>query len=253
MKRAIILIIACVYCCTGCSIFAEEEESGLFLVLTHAIKPGMVEQHNEAIREIVEIGKKHNFAFSHRSYISNSFKWYALFPMDSMEDIDKIHSEMGRMGSESGDEWVRIGEKESESLESYWMGVYVYRTDLSFIPESRRVAAEEARFYLWDFIYIKIGSEEIVNDITKQYVELCRKKGVKDGFSISVSVIDRDMPIYVMSQYAENAADFYTQSKINHELLGEEGKALWEKLTPHIRKIETQHLRYMPELSMPKN
>ena len=65
--------------------------------------------------------------------------------------------------------------------------------------------------------------------------------------SFSEAIIGVEAPQYLIMQSAKNAVDFYSQD-IN-KLLGEEGKALREKIWPLIRKVEYKQGWSLPGLS----
>ena len=253
MKRAVFMFALLAFICTGFASFAQETSPQLLYVLTHTIKPGKVAVHDEAVNGLVETFKKHNFNYPSWSYMSENLAFYAIMPMNTMGDVDAMFEDMGRVGNEAGDAWARAGELEAESLESYSGSVYMPRPDLSWHPASGRLANGEGTFQRWTFYSVKVGSEAVVEGLLSDLAAMYKKHGIRDGFSVYMAIMDRDMPVYNVVQYGRDRDDFYSHHTGNMKTLGQESRRLFDTLRTHLRKTETEHVTYQPQFSMPGN
>ncbi len=231
---------------------AQESTPHMFCVLTHIVIPGKANIHDECIKGIVKCHREHGFKYPFYSFNSESLKMYAVIMIDSIGDMDGVFGEIGRVGEAAGAEWERYGEMEVQSLASYGMSAYVSRPDLSYRPSTSRLSHSEAGFRRWTIYSVKYGSEAFFEEKMKALAALYKKKGLNDPFSVSVSFIDKEMPVYIVEQCGLSKSDFYAHHDKNMDVLGAESKTLFDSLMPHIRKIETEHVTFMPELSLPK-
>ena len=253
MKRAVLICVTLVICCVGYSSFAQEADPQLIFVLIHDVIPDKVEVHNESIKGMVDLSKKHDFRFPVYGYITDSFKYYGDIEIDSMGDIDALFQEMGRVGAASGDVMARYSEMEVASTVSFGFALYMRRPDLSYKPEGVSADNRQAKFKRKSIFHVKYASIAAVEDLLKRFAALYSKKGVGEAFGVTVSVVDRDVSTYIVEEYGESKADFYLRKEKTNALLGDEGKEIWEEFKIHIRSLETEHATYLPELSLPED
>ena len=252
MKRSVLLFVLLAVLFSATPLFAQEASPQMHFIMTHTIQPGKVPLHNECFEGITQCHKKYGLKYPYYSFNSESKKYFAVMPMRSFADIDKIIADIGRVAVEAGQEWERYREMEIASAASYSMSAYIYRPDLSYQPRNNRLTHSEAGFRRWTFYTVKYGSEPVFEEKMKALAVMYEKKGIPDAFSVHAAMMENDMPLYVVEQYGRDKDDFYVHHKQNMDTLGSGSKALFETLMPHIRKVETELVVYMPELSMPE-
>jgi hypothetical protein len=170
--------------------------------------------------------------------------------MKSIGDLDQVFMEIGKMPEKAGREWQSIVEREQDSLESWSLGVYMARPDLSYVPENPRLQEGEGTFVHWTIIRLRlVDDEEKIYDILRRWAELYKNKGIRDGYRISVSIIENDMPVMVVARDARDEADYYENRKRIEEQLGGESESLWKEFSQYVRSKETIYARYIKEHS----
>jgi len=254
MKRIVIALAALLCLVLAANVVAQDQQPVFDFVLTHQIKPDKVDVHNDAMKDLAAVCKKHGFSHPYSCYSANNFRWYLLSTMNSIGDLDGMFVEMGQMGEKATGEWQSINEREQESLESWTMAVYMSRPDLSYVPENPRLKEGEGNYVRWLVLRLKVvDNEEKINDILRRWAALYKRKGIRDGFWITVSVIENDMPVMVVVQHARDEADYYENAKHIHEQLGGESEALWKEFSQYVRSEEVINAHYVEEHSYKGN
>ena len=250
MKKFVIALAAILCLVLAANAVVQEQQPVFYCVVTHQIKPDKVEEHNDAMKDLAAAYTKHGFSYPYSGYSADRFRWYLILPMKSICDLDQVFMEIGKMPEKAGREWQSIVEREHDSLESWSAGVYMARPDLSYVPENPRLQEGEGTFVRWTIIRLRlVDDEEKMYDILRRWAELYKRKGIRDGYWISVSIIENDMPVMVVAQDARDEADYYENGKRIHEQLGGESEALWKEFSQYVRSEETINARYMKEHS----
>ncbi len=174
--------------------------------------------------------------------------------MENLADVDNMFKEDSELEK-------KMGEEKSKEIGKLFAGTYEYvhtyiiyhRPDLSYTPESPRLQPEEANYRKWIWYYIQPDKAEEYEEILKKFIPLAQSKNVTDGYNIYSGGIGMDVPAYLVAFSAKSAADFETHYEKAWELLGEEGKALMQKMFALTRELEVKTGWFRPELSyLPK-
>ena len=250
MKQFVTALAAILCLILAANAVAQEQQPVFYGVVTHQIKPDKVEKHNDAMKDLAAAFTKHGFSYPYSGYSGDRFRWYLLCPMKSIGDLDQVFMEIGKMPEKAGREWQSIVEREHDSLESSSMGVYMARPDLSYVPENPRLQEGEGIYVRWNIIRLKlVDDDEKIYDILRKWAELYKRKGIRDGYWISISIIENDMPVMVVARHARDEADYYENRKRIDEQLGGENEALWKEVSQYVRSEEIINARYIKEHS----
>ncbi len=75
------------------------------------------------------------------------------------------------------------------------------------------------------------------------------RNNITDGWNTFSGSFGTEQPVYIWIMNGKDPADFWNQSKVNNEILGEEADILWEKTLKVLRKYEYKTGWFRPELS----
>jgi len=227
---------------------AEEQKAQLYFVREAAVKPSRIMEYAAIVKELVALETKHEFPYPIYAYGTDDFIFYHSIPLENSADLDNLGKAMDELMSKIGAEQGQKIQKLAEGTTEYRKdGLVLLRPDLSYTPENPRLKPEEANFYFWTFFYIRPDKEKEAEEIAKKFVALNKSKNIPDGYDFYVAIMGSEAPLFIIIQKAKNAADFYSQD--NNKLLGEEGKALWEKAWSLVRKYETKQGWFRPDIS----
>ena len=251
MRGKISIFLMVVLVASLCSLAAlaqaEEQKAQLFYVRVVAVKPSEVRNYMAGLKEMVALETEHKFPYPIYASITDDLFFYHAIPLKD-GSIDNFWKAWGEFTAKMGPEQGQKIQKLLDGTQEYYQDIVVLsRPDLSYTPENPRLKPEEGNFRRWTFIYSHPGKQKELEAITKEFAALSKSKNNPDGYSFSEAIMGIEAPRYLIIQSAKDAADFYSQD-IN-KLLGEEGKALWEKAWPLIRKIEYKQGWFLPGLS----
>ena len=203
--------------------------------------------------DLAALCKKHGFSYPYRAYSADNFRWFLISPIESIGDMEKVFAEMEMMSEKAGSEWASVGEREHDSLESWSLGVYMSRPDLSYAPENPRIQESEGTFIRWDVYRLKFDDEEKVFDVLRRNAALCRSKGIRDGYTVILAFMENVMPVLLIARHARSEADFIENRDLINEQLGDEHWALVKEFSRYIRSMVSISGRYVTEQSYMKS
>lgn len=128
--------------------------------------------------------------------------------------------------------------------------LFALRSDLSYTPAEPRAeeATGQARFHDW--WYARPGHEEALEDVARRIVALYAENNIDTGWRVYQAITGDDLPLYVVSATATNAADFHANEARIGATLGEAAQKLIEEASSHARRVESTTARMRPDMSM---
>ena len=254
-KIVILLLVGLVLNLGTFNVFAQDEEpkGQLFRIHEDVVKPSMVSKYEEAAKGLVAKLTENNMASpSYMTAVRDDFHYIYIRPLENMAALDT-------------NPWKELEKKMGEeAMKAMWKGFdgtyykhhnFMARlmTNLSYTPETTSMESEEMNFRHWDFYYVNPDKSDEAKEIAKEWLALSKSKNIPTGYRLYTGDIGTEMPLYVVVQWAKNAAEFYSQIEKNNEILGEEGKALMAKTMAITRRFEQKNGSMRPDLSyMPK-
>ena len=255
-KISIVLMVGFVVSLCALTTLAQEKEqkAQAYYLLDVAVKPSMIAEYEAAVKVYLPLNAEYKATYPWYAFSVEDFHYYFVIPVENLADIDNMFKEDSELEK-------KMGEEKSKEIGKLFAGTYEYvhtyiiyhRPDLSYTPESPRLQPEEANYRKWIWYYIQPDKAEEYEEILKKFIPLAQSKNVSDGYNIYSGGIGMDMPAYLVAFSAKSAADFETHYEKAWELLGEEGKALMQKMFALTRELEVKTGWFRPELSyLPK-
>ena len=228
------------------AVTAQEASQGQLLrILTVKVDPSKISEYEAAVEDLFAELTKKEFAFPISASVGADLVYGFVTPMENFAALDKMQEELSQVLEAN----PQILERLSEASESrtYWM--VQERPDLSYVPENPRLQPDEIGLIHLDRYYLRPGTEAEAEAISKEWVNLYRRKYVSDGFRVNVAVTGAELPIFTVATPAKDALDYQTQAQKIEELLGEEAQALMERSLSIIRRLEPLDITLRPDLS----
>ncbi len=126
----------------------------------------------------------------------------------------------------------------------------VSRPDLSYRPAEPREVEATGQLRVHEWWYIRPGHEMAIEEVARKVAALYAEKEIDTGFRIYQAVTGDDLPLYLVTFTAADAADHYANEARVNELLGEAGEKLLEEARASARRVETTMATMRPDLSM---
>jgi len=222
----------------------------LYLRGDFLVDTSRVGEYEAALKELLTNLGKHGFPFRLDIYSTHDSHYYLVFPLKNYADADLWIKAWGELGQKMGPQNLqalhgRIVACEIERVYQFW----IYRPDISFLPEKERLEPEQIGYTTWDFVWVIPGKEAEFEAVNKEWIVLSKAKKARDPFLTFIGDLGTKMPVYVWLEYGKSAADYASAEDIFWKAMGEEGAALSKRTRALIRKMESKTGRYRPDLS----
>jgi hypothetical protein len=231
---------------------AEEENKQLLFIQEIVVDPSGASAFEAEIKQFIPQYSKHKFPYHFQTYKGDDFHYYFLFSVKNYDDIDSFFKASSELAE-------KVGVKNIQSQHKRLAGViknityffFNFLPEISYMPGKPRLKPEESIFYNWAFFYVKFGMEKEFAEILKEWLTLYKSKEILNEYSFYVGSIGTEMPLYIAIESGRDITDFFSEINKTNEKFGEEGKALWEKTWPFVKRFEMKSCTFCPELSFP--
>jgi len=228
---------------------AEESEPQLWFSHRYVIKPSMVNEFEASLKEMVAYSKKHSYQYPWYALITDNYHAYIVIPVKDKNDIDNVSKTWGELAKKVGKPWQDIAKNYINSYEYYVNFLMRHKPDISYIPEKAQGEQEEANFYVWHIDYVIPGKEAEYEAIYKEWADMNKSTNYSGAYNLYVVEMGLDGPVYIGEASGKSLSQWYKGNEEFWKEVGEEGQARQERRRKLIRKHETKHLWYRPELS----
>lgn len=256
MKRTLFFsfLVATCFILIAPTLLAQNDapKGQLFTVHEDIVIPSMMGKYEKAAKNLAEMVTKQNVtSLSYTAANMQNFVYFYFAPVENMDGVDK-------MGAGWSDLEKKAGKQNLDAAMKQFDGCYLshknymvrMRPEFSYKPEYGANNADGMLFRHWDFYYIHPGMENEADDIAKEWVALNKKIDLPEGYRLYSGAYGSDTPVFIVTQSAKNAAEFYAKQDAWLKKAGDEGKALWMKTWNVVRKYESVDGRIRPDLSV---
>ena len=245
-----LFLIMAVLCAAPAALPGQEAQPQLSLMGDFLVQTSRAGEYEEAVKDLLAAMKKHGFAFRLFTYSTDDGHYYMVYPLKNYADVDAWFEEWGEFARRIGPANFRalddrIVACEIERVHRFW----VFRPDISYLPEKERLKPEEIGYYTWDFVWVIPGKQAEFEAVNREWIALSARKGARDPFMTYKGELGTTMPVYVWFEYGKSAADYAVAEEVFWKAMGEEGAALSKKTRALIRKMESKTGRFRPDLS----
>ena len=235
------------------NVSAQEEgaksKDKLYVIHEDIVKPSKVAEYEKAAKGFAEALAKADMHNLKNLVIQTDDMVYSyVSEVENMASLDErpFKELKEKMGEEAFDAMFDAYNGTFESHRNFMVRL---RDDLSYTPEQSEESTEEMNFRHWDFVHYFPDKGDEAKEISKEWVELYKSKKSPMGYRTYTGGLGTDTPFYVYVAWAKDAQDFHAQNDKNRELLGDEGKDLWQRTLAITRKFEHKNGRIRPDLS----
>ncbi len=173
-----------------------------------------------------------------------------LTPMTAYGALDGMESDWMKVAEKVGkDRWKKIMEANAPTTDGYSEMIAEHLPALSYAPAAPRLKESEMPYFVDYYYYVLPGKESEFKALAKQFADLCKSKGITNGWDLYQCLVGESLPFFVVGHGAKDAADFAAWDQKDTAAMGDEGKVLFAKAVALCRKIETRPGWWRPDLS----
>jgi hypothetical protein len=227
---------------------------GQYFVLHQEVaKPSMVKEYESSTKEFVALVKANKTKMPHFSFnclASPDLTYTYVAPIPNMAGMDAINADFGALAQSAGAAFPDLNKRGGAATEYIKEWVIQLVPELSYSPAEPRAGAP--RYFHYDLYYVMPGREPEAESVGAEYVKLFKAKGVKIGYNVYKVVMGAEMPAYIVSVGATDAADYQAENAKLPGVVGPELQSLSARTAALTRRFETREAVARPDLSVPR-
>lgn len=230
--------------------FAQEaEKDPHFLMWDTIVAPSKINDFENSLKEQIKLYKQYGFERTWTCYNTDDGHYYFQLWIKDLDDIDdtfeafeKVHSKMGKENR------VTFFKNREGTYVETSISVVRWDRSLSYRPENLTTGKTRPIFHHWDYIYIQGGKQQEATKRAEEWLELYKEKKIDRPYNHFVVSMGADMPMFVVVNWAKDAAEYYANKIKRDKIFGEKASAIWDKTVA--RKVDHKNVNYRPDLSL---
>ena len=228
---------------------AEKSEPQLWFFAHNVIKPSMMNKFEAYVKKMADYSKQHNYEYLWYSLLTDDYHYYCAVPVKDKNDIDRMLKTWGELGEDVGKAWQDMMKDYWNCYESTSQFLIRHRPDLSYNPEKVAKEEEDYNFFVWHIDYVIPGKQAEYEAIYKEWVEMNTRTNSNTSYNLYAGELGLEGPLYIGMARGKNIYQWYENFEKFWETAGKEGQERQIRRRDLIRKHETKHLWYRPDLS----
>lgn len=225
-----------------CSFIAVGQPIQFFAHEDH-VKPSMNKSYVEWLKKVKQSYEQHQIEMSYVTLAQDDNTYYFFSPMESL-NVGMIYNGFAEIQTKLGkDAFNKLFEEKGEYIDYHQEFV----TEL--LPQYTHLApGEQDNFRRMMFWFPLDGKMEEVQQICKEVIDLHKSKNSPNGYQTFKTIFGGE-PGYVVVTWGADEMDNLSKGKERNELLGEEGRKLWDRTMAITKKMYYKTGWFRPDLS----
>lgn len=233
--------------------WAQDDRYQLYVVHEDHVKDGMMDKHEKADKVLLDAAKEHKMkGMNWITFVAEDNRVLYLSPIKNMAELDKNPFEdlQTKMGEEN---FEKLFEPYQDTYTQH--GDYILRLDkeLSYMPDGMTTTPEGQNYRELIFYHIPPGKGDEAEEMAKEVKKLYSDKNSKMHYRVYKSGFGNMGNYYMVAVAAKSPEEMEEKRNENMELIGEEGKALFDRIENTASKQEIVKGYIKPELSYVNN
>ncbi|MDY7395097.1 hypothetical protein UMM65_07575 [Aureibaculum sp. 2210JD6-5] len=247
MKTIKKLMILSLSMCLAVNLLSAQNQS--FWVHTDEVTPGMSQEYEKVSKDFISACKEHKLEGSDWTTARMDDNTYlTIAPIENMGDFDKnpLAPLAEKMGKEA---FGKIFERYNKCYDKHGDMVVVLNAALSYMPDGLTTNTEDQNYRKWYYLYVAPSNIQNLKGKLEEIKALYEKKGAKQHYRIYHNGFGSTGDYYVAVVSGKDPVSYAELNKETNDLLGEEGKNLFEDMMKYVLKYETKTGWMRPDLS----
>lgn len=250
-KQSTVLLLLMLF--MGTVIWAQSDRYQLYVAHEDHVKDGMMDRHQKADKGLLDAAKEHNMkGMNWITFVAEDNRVIYLSPIKNMAELDKNPFEdlQKKMGEEN---FEKLFEPYQDTYTEH--GDYILRLDkeLSYMPDGMTQTPEGQNYRELIYYYIPPGKGDEAEELAKGVKKLYSAKNSKMHYRVYKSGFGNMGNYFMVAVAATSPEEMEKKRNENTELIGEEGKALFDRIEKTASKQEIVKGYIKPELSYVNN
>lgn len=225
----------------------------MYVVHEDHVKEGQQDKHAKSDKALLKAFKDQNIKeMSWITFAADDNRVMYLTPIDNFAELDKNPFE---------DLKKKVGDESFQNLMDAYKGTYTKHGDyilrldkeLSYMPDGITQTPEGKNYRELNYYHIPPGEGEKAEELAKKVKKMYTEKNSKVHYRLYKSGFGTMGYYFMVAVAAESPEDMEQLRKENMDLLGDEGKALFDEIENTVSKREVVKGYLKPELSLVNN
>lgn len=229
--------------------YAQDSKNQAFYVHEDQVRPSMTQEYEKISKEFMEACKKHSLQdISWQVASTSTGRYFNISPLKNMAELDKnVMAPLSeKMGKEAFGEMFK---RFNECYDKHGDYIVYLNQELTYMPEGISTTTEGQNYRKWHYLHVTPGNIQNLKGKLKELKALFAQKGSKEYYRIYHNGFGNMGDYFLAVLSAVDAEDAAKKSKENQELLGEEGKKLFDEVFSFVNKYEVESGSMHPELA----
>ncbi len=230
-------------------VLAQETKNQAFYIHEDQVRPSMIQEYEKISKDFKEACIKHNLQDISWNVASTSTgRYFNISPIENMADLDKnVMAPLSeKMGKEAFNDMFK---RFNECYDKHGDYIIYLNQELTYMPEGISITTEGQNYRKWHYLHVTPDNIQNLKGKLKELKALFAQKGSKEYYRIYHNGFGNMGDYYLAVLSAVDAEDAAKKSKANQELLGEEGKKLFDEVFSYVNKYEVESGGMHPELA----
>jgi hypothetical protein len=230
---------------------AAVAQEGYYVYREH-VKPSMTTEYEAVTSEMLDAMAAAGIDDIEFATISGPEIGYVFaIPVDGVQGVaDFFTGWETSMSKIDADRMASLEARSSKAVEYAETSLIVLRPDLSYLPESTQISADQPfRKYHW--VYVTAGMESVFEEVARDYVAMWSENELDYGWRIYQAVMGPELPMFLVVENATSEAEYVGITAEIQKKMASQTQKLGEKMQQATRKLEINEGWVRPELSYP--
>ena len=231
------------------STLAQKDRYQMYVVHEDHVKEGMMDKHHASDKNLIKVAKEQNIKdMQWLAFETNDNRIMYLTAIDNMAELD--NSPFDELQKKLGeDQYKKLFEAYSDTYTKH--GNYILRLDheLSYMPGGITQTPEGENYRELTYYHIPPGKSEEAENMARKVKKMYTDKNSKIHYRIYKSGFGNMGNYYMVAVAAKSPEHMEKKREENMKLLGEEGKAMFDKIDEMLADKEVVSGYIRPEIS----
>ncbi|MGD8780878.1 MAG: hypothetical protein PVH88_18170 [Ignavibacteria bacterium] len=212
------------------TIFSQDNESviaqSLVLSLEDAVKPGMIEQYTQIMKQWIEQLKNDDVKATFNSFLETNCVVNYLEPINNLNDVDKrVLDKILKSFAHT-----ELGQKRNLTIRWSKYSVWNNSNQLSYKPIHPDISPNEMPYFAWKHIKLYTDKEDIFLELARKFKEVFTRHNIGRGYGVFCNIIGYENPWYTIVFSGKDPGELYLWQKEMEQELGPELKLVLNQL-----------------------
>lgn len=212
------------------------------------VYPSSSDDYEKISKRLADLAKENQEEEGWNVMWTNDNRVISIAPVSGWEDLGKefMPKTRAKIGDDKFGEIFEEFDKHYDNHNDY---ILTLSNNLSYMPNGMNTTPEGKNYRKNMVMYHKARDRQKIAEIAEKFKDLYTKKGSKLHYRIYFSGFGNEEAYIMVARAAENALEYEKLAEENRQLLGEDGRKLWNELSKYVTKVEYIEGNMMPNLS----